>query len=188
MLIQLKQTNKHTQRQKKNLQLIFNICFMCVMFFKIRILSSIGFNDISLRQKEYLLLHEMLLHLSAFPTQIVFQDLGYKQLSQFSPVISQRFSNIIPYVSAESKLDSEKFTDAEHLTHCEHWEGSFLGLSCSYALFPSFHYRPLTVTGCLARWNSGLFLLIVNTLLKVQYFHTSYSHDFLAILCDGTFL
>lgn len=32
------------------------------------------------------------------------------------------------------------------------------------------------------------FLLIVNTLLKVQYFHISYSQDFLAILCDGTFL
>lgn len=32
------------------------------------------------------------------------------------------------------------------------------------------------------------FLLIVNILLKGQYLHTSYSQDFLAILCDGTFL
>lgn len=90
------------------------------------------------------------------PGQIIFQDLGYKQLCQCFQVISQIFRNIIPYISAETKSGPEKFTGVEHLIHCGSWKGSLVIPPCFYMLFPSFYYWPITVTGCLARQNSGL--------------------------------
>lgn len=114
-------------------QFVFSTCCTHATFSKMCTISTFHFTAIQIREIEYF---KWTPPMFIFPSQIIFQALGCKQLCQCFQVISWKFRNIIPYLSAETKSGPEKFTGVEHLTHWGSWEGSLLFSSFFLNDFP----------------------------------------------------